>query len=137
MRYLLVFILLGIGLSSCTFHRVNLVKTGTVTLEHIKPENVYVHSSVLEDAGTVMIHGTVSKGVANLMPIPGHMDIKISQPQQPDIVLEGVKLRQQPGPRHSGKSASYIARLPSVLSPGSKVKVAYDVNVHVGEALPD
>lgn len=129
-RYLNVILILVIGLtliavSSFAGNRINLVESGTVSIERLPGQGLYFHAlNVHQEGNEVVVSGSIKRRKTSVVTGGGHIDIAVINPE--GKVLEHVSTRYVPKvfSRESHRGSVFSVYLPLVPPKGSVVRVA-------------
>jgi hypothetical protein len=135
----LVLVSVGVSLTllgGCMPKRVDLVKTGTVSLRTQAPEDLRLSASAYVEDGTFVIVGAARGGAGAPPPSSGHVDIDVTGPAGHVLAAQHVPYQVVSLPRRQrGWSATFRATFATAPPSGAIIILRHHPGVHDSAAF--
>jgi len=125
----LIFVATGVFSAGCAPNRVNLVDTGTVSIETVPSKEIYISEvRINQDGNELVLTGRVKR--RHLAPVGfGHVDVAIISPEGKSLEQVSTYYNPRIIPRKRGHrrlhGSGFEVRLPVIPPAGSTIRVAY------------
>ena len=131
MKYVISTLVILIMLTtSCSMMKNDLEKAGGIVLKNYHPESLSLDTNVYSTEDGMMVVGRLARATISPVRIPGHIDIKVSDPSGEEIYSLTANFRKLPSRRHGANPLAFSATFPELPPSGSIVEVRYDVEPH-------
>jgi hypothetical protein len=118
--------------------RVDLVKTGTVSINTQAPEDLQLSASAYIEDRTFVISGNARGGSGAPLPLPGHVDIVVMGPDGQVLATQHVPYQVVPMPRQlRGWYATFRATFATVPPAGAVITLQHHLGAHNSGAAFD
>ncbi len=117
-------------LGGCMPPRVNLIRTGAVSVRTEAPPSLRLSAAAYAEPDTLFIYGTVEERIGTLYPVVGHIDVEVWGADSRLLDAQRVPYRVRTTHRKKYRRATFSARFPRVPPQGSVLIVRHHLDMH-------
>ena len=108
------------------FARVNLVENGTVTIEYMPSENIYISNAVAyQDGNEILITGVVKRHANSSSTVDGHVHVFVLDPSGIILTQGATHYIPRIVRRKGSRESRFTIRFPIVSPKGTTIRVDY------------
>jgi len=131
-RLVFVCVVMSVSLfGGCMSKRVNLVRTGAVSIRTDAPEHIQLSAAVYGDPDKITVYGTALASPGGPTPISGHVDVEVIGPDNALLDVQHVPYSRDNTLRRAIiRQATFRANIPVIPSRGVVIILRHHVGVH-------